>query len=337
MSTTSIRLSLAIVASLAFVQGCVAPAVDSTADEDIGEAEQAVIPSGGTLTMLDHRKVCSLFGSGQNGDYEASGVQVVGSDLYVIFDNKNQVGKIPFTMNASPNNWLSNNTATYTPGTLQGTQWEAITYDSNNTTHFYTMQEVLPPVVAQLDGSGSAQNESYTTLSGMGSFGSSNHYFEGLAWLRQNNNDYLLALCQNGGCGGANSTAPATLRVLAQSGSTWDWTNQQTITLAQPGTSTGPFASYNDVALRFISGTSYKIAIVSADSSKLWIGALDASTWTLSTGNIYSFPTGTYPNMEGVTFLSDTQIAMVSDSGNTAGTSCQDGTNDESVFIFSVP
>lgn len=325
MNTTSIRLSLALCASLALIQGCASTASDSESEEGTAEAEQAIT----TLIPAVSQKICSIMGTSANGEYEASGVQLVGSDLYVVFDSKNKVAKIPVT--------LGSGTGTYTPGLLSSTnQYEAITYDSHNTTHFYVMQELNPPVVVQLDGTGSAQNETYQTVS-MASFGSNNHWMEGLAWLRRNNTDYLLALCQNGNCEANGAGKAGTMRVLTQSGSSWVWQNNQVLQLcSSSGCPNGPFAGYSDVALWSYPDGSAKVAIVSRDSKQLWVGMLSASSWSLSTGTIYNLPAG-YNWVEGVTFLNEVQLAMVSDSDGVTTGSCLDGTTDESVHYFNLP
>ena len=148
MSTTSIRLSLALAASLAaLIQGCAGPAGDTDVDdidaeeEDTAESAQAV-SYGGTLVLHDEKKLSTLFGA--SGDYEASGVQVLGSDLYVVFDNKDKIGKVPVSLAG---------TAVYTAGTLSSSteQYEGITFDSYGTQHFYLVQEVSPGMVVQLD------------------------------------------------------------------------------------------------------------------------------------------------------------------------------------------
>lgn len=333
MRTTSIRLSLALGAclslgaSLFFVQGCASPDVDSESEEVTGESQQAIT----TLIPAVSQKICSIMGTSANGEYEASGVQLKDGYLYVVFDSKNRVAKIPVA--------LGSGTGTYTTGTLSSTnQYEGITYDSNNTTHFYVMQEVYPPVIVQLDGTGSASSAVYQTVS-MSSFGESNHWFEGVAWLRRNNNDYLLSLCQTGNCDtAANGEFKAgTMRVLAQSGSSWSWTNSQTVQLCtSAGCPNGPFKNYSDVALWSYPDGSAKVAIVSRDSKQLWVGTLSASSWTLSAGTIYNLPSN-YNWVEGVTFLNEVQLAMVSDSNGVTTGSCADGTTDESVHYFNLP
>ena len=329
MSTTSIRLSLALAASLAaLIQGCADPAGDTDIDdldaeeEDAAESAQAV-SYGGTLVLHDEKKLSTLFGA--SGDYEASGVQVLGSDLYVVFDNKDKIGKVPVSLAG---------TAVYTAGTLSSSteQYEGITFDSYGTQHFYLVQEVSPGMVVQLDGAGTSQGEEYQST-GV-SFGDSNKGFEGVAWLRRNNTDYLLALCEAGDCGTQTGTEyPGRIRILAQSGSSWVSQGYMRICTDSSCTS-GPFSDYSDIALRPMPDGSVKVAVTSQESKALWVGTLSASSWSLSGGTVYSFPGSSYCNVEGVTFLSNTRFAMVSDMTSSGG-GCND--KDESVHIFDLP
>jgi hypothetical protein len=324
----SLRFSLALTATLTVLsQGCVGPVDESIEDEAVGEAAQAV-SDGGTLVLVPgkEKKISTLFGSGSS--YAASGVQMLGSDLYVIFDNKNQVAKIPTA--------LGNGTATYTPGTLSSsdTQYEGITFDSYSTQHFYLVQEVNPAMVAQLDATGSAQGESYQST-GV-TFSSANKGFEGIAWLRRNNNDYLLALCEAGDCGSEIGTAhPGRIKILAQSGSSWSDVGYMRL-CADVGCTSGLMNDYSDIALRPMPDGSYKVAVTSQESQQLWIGTLSATSWSLSTGTLYHLPSTDYCNIEGVTFLSDTRFALVSDEMK-AGQDPSCNNKDESVHLFDLP
>ncbi len=105
----TLRSSLGLAAALIGLStGCAVPTDEIAEADSVGEAAQA-ITYGGRLSLVRERKLSSLFG-GVSADYEASGVQVLGSDLYVVFDDMNQIAKIPTSLAAG--------TATYTPGTL---------------------------------------------------------------------------------------------------------------------------------------------------------------------------------------------------------------------------
>src|SRR6185436_8043276 len=109
------------------------------------------------------------------------------------------------------------------------------------------------------------------------------------AWLRRNNNDYLLGLCEAGNCGDVmSSSIPGRIKVLRQNGSSW--VTEANISLP---TSSFGFEDYSDIAL-YPSGTSYKIAITSQQSRRVWVGTLSGTSWAISTGQVYDFPSGEY-------------------------------------------
>jgi len=96
----------------------------------------------------------------------------------------------------------------------------------------------------------------------------------------------------------------------------------------------GLFNDYSDIALRPMPDGSYKVAVTSQESKKVWITTLSATTWSLAAGTVYDFPGSDYCNVEGVTFLTDTRLAFASDEDKT-GTSCNN--KDESLHIFDLP
>ncbi|MGY0038744.1 hypothetical protein [Pedobacter sp. NJ-S-72] len=107
--------------------------------------------------------------------------------------------------------------------------------------------------------------------------------------------------------------------------------------------SSASFSDYSDLT---ISGN--KVAITSQEDSKLWIGTLSGTEWALTGGKTYSFPTGNssgvvgsgnnvlYGNVEGVSFISDTQIVVVSDKAKSDQPSYQKF-KDQSVHVFNLP
>ena len=329
MNTTlfTLRSSLGLTAALIGLStGCTVQTDELAETDSVGEAAQA-ITYGGTLSLVRERKLSSLFG-GVSADYEASGVQVLGSDLYVVFDDMNQIAKMPTSLAAG--------TATYTPGTLSSSseQYEGITLDTNGTQHFYVSQEVSPGKIVQLDGAGSAQGEEYQST-GV-SFSDSNKGFEGIAWVRRSNDDYLLALCEAGNCGDTTGTSiPGTIKVLRQTGSSW--TVDTTISLCGNTSCTqGIFSDYSDIALFPLADGSYKVAITSQESRQLWIGNLSATTWAFtSSGTVYDYPSSGYCNVEGVTFLTATRLALASDQYTGSEPGCND--KDESMHIVDIP
>ncbi|MES2628651.1 MAG: hypothetical protein V4616_06745, partial [Bacteroidota bacterium] len=80
----------------------------------------------------------------------------------------------------------------------------------------------------------------------------------------------------------------------------------------------------------------------------VWIGTLSATTWSITGGTAYTFPTGSssgvvgagsnriYGNIEGVSFISNNQIVVVSDKAKDDQPAYQTY-KDQSVHIFNIP
>jgi hypothetical protein len=290
-----------------------------------------------------------------HNQYEASGVVYQGGFLYVVFDNSYRILKVhPDTGWTSPS---------LTSVTSDGdSQYEAITFDAHNTQNFYAMVESAPS-----NGLNLGKLDKYTSqLSGPSgewtniTFPVANKGFEGAAWLwscpnGSAGNDYMLSLCEGNNCTNSSQTGNGKIKILQQviSGSTISWNLIQNGTVSIPATAN--FGDYSDIALYPPypstndcpglggNGTGlYKVAIVSQESSQLWVGTFNAKTWSFQgNGTVYDFPKGqsgetVYCNVEGVTFLSSNQIAVASDAKKTdQSDAC--AAKDQSLHIFNIP
>ena len=97
------------------------------------------------------------------------------------------------------------------------------------------------------------------------------------------------------------------------------------------------FEDYSAVALR-----GNKIAIVSQQTSRLWIGTLSAKDWTITgRGKIYDFPRNKkgkhkYCTLEGLCWLNARDFVMVSDlSKGDYSKRCRK--HDQSIHVFRLP
>jgi hypothetical protein len=115
------------------------------------------------------------------------------------------------------------------------------------------------------------------------SFKQRNTGFEGLATVRWQGRDYLLALCEGNRCragrkgkrGGGGG-----IHVLQRSRTTWRSVARRSLP------SRIKFADYAAVALR-----GRRIAVVSQLTARLWIGTLSVKDWTIAgRGTVYDFP-----------------------------------------------
>jgi hypothetical protein len=292
-----------------------------------GEAEEAQatasyeLAASGTLHLIRERKISQIIPLSGVTDYEASGVQLHGSQLYIVFDNMTKIGRVALDLQSGG----------YASGGSSSTesQYEGITFDDHMTQHFYTVVEQAAAEVVQYDGAasgGSADHQS-TNVTLTDSKG-----FEGLAWLRRNNNDYLLGLCEGFNCTTSHGDpgGRGAIRVMAQTGSSW--TADLTYLRLPAAVS---FKDYSDLALLPSLDGTYKVAVTSQESKAMWIGRLSAMSWSfLDDGTIYPLPSSDYCNVEGVTFLSASRVALVSDMSDPQDDPANCNNKDEMVHIF---
>lgn len=82
-----------------------------------------------------------------------------------------------------------------------------------------------------------------------------------------------------------------------------------------------------------------KVGIVSQEESKLWISAFKDDDWRFEEGKIYQFPRddeGKKCNIEGVSWITDKKIVVVSDSKKKKQSGqCKD--KEEAIHIFNIP
>lgn len=293
-----------------------APTDEPTADTT------AAVAGTGTLGFVRERKISQVLPLSGINDYEASGVQLVGDQLYIVFDNMTKIGHVSLDL-------LS---GAYASGGSSSTQsqYEAITLDAHGTQHLYVAVEQSAAQVVQYDTAASGSSASTQTTNV--TLPSANKAFEGLAWVWRNNNDYLLGLCEGFDCTGNHGGAGGrgAIRVMAQTSGSW--TADPTVLYLPDAVR---FLDYSDLALWPNADGTYKVAVTSQESKALWIGTLSGTSWSfLGDGTIYSMPSADYCNVEGVTFLSATRVALVSDMSDPKTDPVGCNNKDEMVHIF---
>ena len=87
-----------------------------------------------------------------------------------------------------------------------------------------------------------------------------------------------------------------------------------------------------------------RIAVVSQETSMLWVGQFDEAAWTWRDGGqLYDFPRTHrgeihYGNIEGVAWISPTRIVAVSDRRKKQSQPDEQlSEKDQSIHIFSIP
>jgi hypothetical protein len=300
----------------------------STPEAAAGAPHAAGATAGAThataleLELVQEKKLKQLLPSALD-PYEASGVTVAGGKLYVVFDNSTALAAIDTALQLG----------VLGPGDSAPSQYEAISGREDG--GFYVMVETVSEddtrgQVVAFDATSAVIGATFTSTS----FPEYNQGFEGMAWLRVGGSEYLLALCQSNACA-EEDAAPGQGRahLLALEDGTW----VTRLVLEVPSSVT--FADYSDLALLSNDDGSYRAALLSRESSALWIGTLTTVPWSFQgPGAFYSFPLSdgdiSYCSLEGVTFLGPRSLALVSDASD-GDKPCN--TEEQSIHLFELP
>ena len=283
------------------------------------------------LLLRREAKVVDLLADVADGDrFEASGVLAFDGWLWVIFDNTPDVARIGSALTAGdPSAMLIRQ-----PGGPVG--YEDIAHDPVEGRFFLLVEAV--------------RQESGTWLAQLHEFDRAlrpvkirwlnfpldrpNKGLEGLSCVRRDGSVYLLALCEGNRCrGGEEGRRPGGGRVHVFVEGPDRWEREHTIRLPAGL----HFTDYSSIS---VSGD--RVAVVSQDSSALWVGRLSPSSWDLlDAGQTYSFPRDPhgrtlYGTVEGVSWLADDEVVVVSDRAKpTQPSRFRD--KDQSVHLFALP
>lgn len=266
--------------------------------------------------------------------YEASGIYLKDDFLHIIFDNDphllrlkldwHHVGVEPVLLDLN--------------GT--GAGYEDITYQSS-TNRWYCLIEaaetrsgVFMPRIDEFD-------ESFTFIKSYWlnfPLKAGNKGFEGLSALRYAGSDYLLGLCEGNNCKGGNAgSQPGKGHIQVFKLVAENWEHVGTIRIPKS-------VQYKDYSsLDFRNGY---LTVLSQASSAMWVGRLRAERASLTDlfedeGQLFLFPRDDkgqimYCNMEGVTWLGNDRLAVVSDKGK-AGQPGRCARKDQSIHLFKLP
>ena len=237
--------------------------------------------------------------------YEASGVRYANGRFYVVFDNSS---------------WVARVNTKLTRAKLLGKErkkegFEGIACNPPKK-EFYLIEESVKHK-GGWNGRLSVTDEAFSPASKQRwlayAFESGNKGFEGLAFLRRNGTDYLLALCEGNGCkAGPEGERPGggTIQLFEKKKKKWQLTG------AIPLPETLRFSDYSGLDI----SSDNILAVSSQASSALWIGKLDAEKWeTVGSGSVYTFPKDKegrtlYCNVEGVSWIDSHNLVVVSDA-----------------------
>jgi len=283
------------------------------------------------MILAAERKLADFIGPPtHDGVLEASGVIAKGVDYYVVFDNVRRIARIHRSLESGSKRhaWFGRK--------RDGDGYEDIAF-SRYTRRFYLLIEAekhpdgtYKALIDECDESARYQRRRWIDFA----FAERNRGFEGLSAVRWRKQDYLLALCEGNRCrGGRAGRKPGggRLHVLQRSGTLW----KSVARIKLPRTVT--FEDYSAVALR-----GRRIAVLSQQSARLWIGTLRFGDWTIADrGNTFEFPRTKkgkikYRTLEGLCWLTDGSFVCLSDLSKRHHAK-RHRKADQSIHVFKLP
>jgi hypothetical protein len=285
-----------------------------------------------TLSLVREAKICDLLACGQQKQrWEASGVLVKDGRFFVVFDNRTEIGHLHGDLQPDETNAILGR-----PHRDVG--YEGISYNSAKQ-RFYLLVEARKheggchrAIIVEYDNEFHFLKERPLDFP----FESSNKGFEAVAYVRRNDEDYLLALCEGNKCKcGSKGRKPGGGRVQVFKKRKKRWAHSGTIALP----ASLPFVDYSGMSIDH-----GRVAVVSQENSLLWVGQFDETDWQWrDAGQLYEFPRSEsgkilYGNIEGVGWISPTRIVTVSDRRKKKNQPDKKlSEKDQSVHIFDIP
>ena len=289
------------------------------------------MPAPPVLRLLRERKLAELLKPPAAGAVlEASGVLVKGRECFVIFDNLRRVARVNSSLSPDSDRhaWLGRLRA--------GEGYEDIAY-SAHARRFYLLIEAekhpdgtYKAVIEECDERFRFKGRRFVDFA----FKERNTGFEGLSAVRWRGHDYLLALCEGNRCrAGRRGRRPGggRIQVLERKGKLW----KPVATIKLP-----PRVRFDDYSALAIRGE--RIAVTSQQTSRLWLGRLRRSDWTIvGAGRTYDFPRSRkgrplYCTVEGISWLGvDTLVAVSDLAKNEYPGRCE--RKDQSIHVFGFP
>lgn len=281
------------------------------------------------LNLITEKKLSALLGEFAPSRLEASGVCMQDGIAMVVFDNLSQMARIDASLEPEkPGNALIG-----LPANEAG--YEGLTWDQSERKFFVVVEAVKRR--KGIRGQIHVFDERLVLLEShwLGyPLKAKNKGFEGIVHMRRNGEEYLLGLCEGNKCRGASAgKIPGNGRIQVYRKASDAWVHENTLKLPKAAA----FIDYSGLAVR-----GDRLAVVSQESSALWVGTLAADEWGCNDdGQVYRFPRKNkdkvvYCNIEGVDWFSDDRIIVVSDKTKSDQKKrCRD--QDQSIHLFSLP
>jgi hypothetical protein len=298
-------------------------------------AAVAARPTGAApvLRLRREAKVADLLAgtAGVGRRLEASGVLALDGWFWVIFDNLPHVARIdPALVAGDPRTTLIQRPA-------RAVGYEDIAHDPVSGDFFLLVE-------AARDGRGGWRAQVHELDAELRPLAARwldypldrpNKGIEGLTCVRRNGRRHLLGLCEgNRGRGGRAGRLPGGGRVhVFTEGGPERWDHAHTIRLPE----SLRFTDYSSISV-----AADRIAVVSQESSALWVGRFAGSGWDLlDDGVTFVLPRDArgrtlYGTVEGVSWLAEDEVVVVSDRAKRAQPA-RVRTKDQSVHVFALP
>jgi hypothetical protein len=285
-----------------------------------------------SLKLVCESKICDLIPCDQRSKrWEASGILAKDGYYYLAFDDRAKIARISDDLQANGKNGLFG---------MSHPVWgyEGITYNADKRRYYLLVEArkhakgCYQALIVEYDDEFSYRKERPADFM----FESDNKGFEAIAYVRRDETDYLLALCEGNHCKcGKQGRKPGGGRVQLFEKKRKCWRHSDTIELP----ASLPFVDYSGM-----STDHGRVAIVSQENSMLWVGQFDEAGWKWrDDGQLYEFPRSDdgsirYGNIEGVGWISPTRIVAVSDRRKKRSQPDERlSEKDQTVHIFDIP
>ncbi len=282
------------------------------------------------LELVRERKISELLPGAANEQWEASGVCVGEGYFYVIFDNSPHIARLAGSLTVGdPANILLRQRG-------QTAGFEDITYHERERRFLILIEalaldECYKPLIEEYDDDFRFIQSLWVDFP----LQNANKGMEGITYVCRDGQDYVLCMCEGNKCkSGRAGRKPGGGRIhIFQRGKN-QWKHAGVIKLP-------PSVLFKDYACLDVDGN--QVAVVSQRSAALWIGAFQESGWDfVDEGVIYPFPKNekgkvVYGNVEGVGWITPTQIVVVSDKYKPGEQPSRCRAKDQSIHVFNLP